>query len=407
VPPNIVYLHSHDTGRHVQPYGYAVPTPNLQRLADEGVVYRQAFSAAPVCSPSRAALLTGAHHALLGLAHRGWRLEHPRRHLVHTLRAAGYTSALVGEQHVAADPHAIGYDVVVAPPTTRAVDVAPAAAALRLPEPFFLDVGFSETHRPWEDGEGRHARAPAHLPDTPEMRRDMAGFLAAAAALDMGVGAVLDALPPNTLVFVTTDHGLPFPGAKATLTDRGIGVMLIVSGPGFPQGAVSDALVSQIDLYPTLCDLAGIDRPTWSRGKSLLGETNDAIFAELTFHAAYDPQRAVRTSRYKYIRRFADGPVLANIDDSPSKDLLLAHGLERRRPDAEQLYDLVFDPNEADNIVEREPAIAAELRERLTRWMRETGDPLLHGPVAPAAGTVFNTPDQRSPDDPTSTSWSL
>src|SRR3954469_15680220 len=110
--PNIVYLHSHDTGRHVEPYGHPVPTPNIRRLAEEGVLYRQAFSAAPVCSPSRAALLTGGDR-LLGLAHRGWRLSEPEHHIVHTLRGAGYRSVLVGEQHVTPDPADCGYDEVL------------------------------------------------------------------------------------------------------------------------------------------------------------------------------------------------------------------------------------------------------------------------------------------------------
>src|ERR1700752_4178653 len=109
-PPDIVYVHSHDTGRHVQPYGYQVETPRIQRLADEGLLFRKAFSTAPVSSPSRAALLTGEYNpraGMLGLAHRGYRLADPRRHLVHTLRDAGYWSALIGEQHLSADPAAL------------------------------------------------------------------------------------------------------------------------------------------------------------------------------------------------------------------------------------------------------------------------------------------------------------
>src|SRR5207249_6932868 len=132
--------------------------------------------------------------------------------------------------------------------------------------------------------------------------------------------------------------------------DRGIGVLLIVRGPGgFDGGRVSDALVTQLDLFPTICELAGVEPPGWVRGRSLLPlvrgeaeELNDAVFAEVNFHAAYEPQRAVRTRRYKYIRRFEtshDGPVLANIDDSPSKDLLLAHGLAGRAVPEEELYD--------------------------------------------------------------------
>src|SRR6187402_3179785 len=131
--PNIVYLHSHDTGRYVQPYGYPVPTPNIQHLADQGVLFRQAFSAAPVCSGSRAALLTGqCPHAsgMLGLAHRGYRLQHPERHIVHVLRDAGYWSGMIGEQHVSADPADVGYDHVVTLGSTRVHDVAPAATRL-------------------------------------------------------------------------------------------------------------------------------------------------------------------------------------------------------------------------------------------------------------------------------------
>ncbi len=425
--PNIVYLHSHDTGRHIQPYGHQVPTPNIQRLADQGLLFRQAFSAAPVCSPSRAALLTGEYshtNGMLGLAHRGYRLADYDHHLVHTLREAGYTSTLIGEQHLSPDPLDIGYDHIVEIDSTHAEKIAPATAALLRDapkEPFFLSVGFFETHRdyfePTSVRDALYSLPPANLPDTPETRRDMAAYKASARSLDQGVGAVLNALDEaelaeNTLVIFTTDHGLPFPGAKATLTDRGLGVLLIMRGPGgFHGGRVSDALVSQIDLFPTICELAGIERPDWIRGNSMLPllrketkQINDAVFAEITFHAAYNPQRAVRTERYKYIRRFEnghEGPVLANIDDSPSKDLLLAHGLADRVQPQEELFDLVFDPNEAANLVAdpKHADVLAELRARLERWMEETDDPLLRGPVEPPPGAQINEPNQRSAGD--------
>jgi N-sulfoglucosamine sulfohydrolase len=429
--PNVVYLHSHDTGRFIQPYGHQVPTPNIQRLADQGLLFRQAFAAAPVCSGSRAALLTGAYsHAngMLGLAHRGYRLADYHQHLVHTLRSAGYWSALVGEQHVSSDPDVIGYDHIAVIDHTRAECVAPAARDLiaGLPDPdrpFFLSVGFFETHRdyfePTSVRDALYSLPPANLPDTPQTRQDIAAFKASARSLDQGVGAVLNALDEadladDTLVILTTDHGLAFPGAKATLTDRGLGVMLIMRGPGgFHGGRVSDALVSQLDLFPTICELAGIEPPEWLHGRSLMpllrrevDEVNDAVFGELTFHAAYEPQRAVRTPRFKYIRRFDSThhhPVLSNVDDSPSKDLLIDHGWAERRVAAEQLYDLVFDPQEAANLV-HEPGyelVLDQLRDRLERWMVETGDPLLDGPVEPLPGSALNRVDQRSPQDPT------
>lgn len=424
--PNILYIHSHDTGRYVQPYGYAVPTPHIQRLAEQGVLFRQAFCVAPQCSPSRAGLLTGqwAHcTGMDGLAHRGFALRDYRQHIVHTLRAAGYHSTLVGVQHVARDPASIGYDEAIWMPGRPAEDVA--AAALEVldsapPQPFFLSVGFVETHRefraPGPAEDARYCRPPSTLPDTPETRLDMAGFMASARHLDAGVGAVLAALDAhglaeNTLVICTTDHGPAFPGMKATLTDHGIGVMLILRGPGGMEGGrVFDALVSQVDIFPTICDLVGIARPAWLQGCSLLplirgevAEVRDEVFAGVTFHAAYEPQRAVRTRRWKYIRRFGDRnlPVLANCDDGPSKDLWLAHGWRERPQPAEQLYDLVFDPNECANLASdpEHTEVLVEMRGRLERWMRETGDPLLCGPVPPPPGVVVSSVDDVSPHD--------
>ena len=126
--PNILYIHSHDTGRYVQPYGFQVPTPNIQMLADQGVLFRQAFCAAPTCSGSRASLLTGLYchsNGMFGLAHRGWKLNDYSQHWVHTLREVGYRSILIGEQHISLDPGAIGYDEVVPVGQNNAQFVAP------------------------------------------------------------------------------------------------------------------------------------------------------------------------------------------------------------------------------------------------------------------------------------------
>jgi N-sulfoglucosamine sulfohydrolase len=426
--PNVLYLHSHDTGRYLEPYGYPVPTPNIQQLANQGIVFREAFCAVPTCSGSRAALLTGQYghnNGMLGLAHRGWVLNDYGQHIVHTLRDAGYWSAMIGEQHIAKRPDVIGYDRVVKVETTRVESVAPIAIELLASEPeqpWFFSIGFFETHReffaPSSVGDVLYSRPPENIPDHPDTRRDMAAYKASARSLDQGVGAVLQALDQyglvdDTLVVFTTDHGLAFPGAKATLYDRGIGVTLIMRGPGgFDGGRVVDALVSHLDIYPTLCDLAGIDRPDFLQGESLLplanrhvDEIRDHLFVEATFHAAYEPQRAVRTQRHKYIRRFGDRalPVLANTDDGPSKDLLLARGWGERPIPFEQLYDLSLDPNEAHNLIE-DPAyddVRRDLAARLERWMRDTDDPLLDGPVAPPPGAEINTPDQRSPAEQT------
>jgi arylsulfatase A-like enzyme len=430
-PPNVLYIHSHDTGRYVQPYGYPVPTPNIQHLADQGVMFRQAFCAAPVCSGSRAALLTGqCTHAtgMLGLAHRGYRLTYPERHIVNVLRSAGYWSGLIGEQHVSADPADVGYDRVVDLDTTKVRDVAPAATRLiaeraQTDEPFFLSVGFFETHREYFEPsslrDALYSRPPENIVDTPITRRDMASFKASARSLDQGVGMVLEALDENdlvaeTLVIMTTDHGLAFPDAKTTLFDRGTGVLLLMRGPGsFERGRVVDSLVSHLDIFPTICDIAGIDPPDWLEGLSLLplvggdlDELHQELFSEVTYHAAYEPQRAVRTARYKYIKRYDEqhpGRVLANLDDGLTKDVLVANGWANVDPPTESLFDLWLDPTEGTNRID-DPELAGVLKDlkgRLHDWMVRTDDPLLQGAVAPAKGTFYNTVDQVSPSDPT------
>lgn len=424
--PNILYLHSHDTGRHIQPYGHAVATPNLQRLAEQGVLFRQAFCAAPTCSASRAALLFGqsAHSAgMLGLAHRGFGPDDYGRHLANTLKAAGYTTALGGVQHVAPTTEMIGYDHTFADMGTTDADRA--AAARRFlqdrPRPFFLSVGFTFTHRefpePGPEDDPRFCQPPAPLPDTPETRYDMAAFNTAARRLDECMGSVLAAidevgLADNTLVICTTDHGIAFPLMKCNLTDHGIGVMLMMRGPGVGQGGrVCDALVSQIDVYPTVCEIAGIDPPDWLEGVNMMpllrgeaDEINEAVFADVTFHAAYEPMRAVRTKRWKYIRRFDDRgrPVLPNCDDSPSKDVMIAAGWADRPLPREELYDLAFDPSEANNLVDASAhsAVLAEMRNRLDAWMKRTDDPLLTGPALPPPTAKLNDPNGLSPNDP-------
>jgi arylsulfatase A-like enzyme len=430
VPPNVLYLHSHDTGRYVQPYGNQIQTPNLQWLADQGVMFRNAFCAAPSCSGSRAALLTGEYchtNGMMGLAHRGFSLNDYDHQLVRLLQRAGYHSELIGEQHISADPETLGYDVVHPLPNTRVNSVAPVAIeALRggIREPFFMSVGFFETHRSFFDPSSVRDRVyslpPPFLPDTPEIREDVAAYKASARSLDHGVGSVLNALhetglDQRTLVICTTDHGLAFPSAKASLLDRGIGVYLIMRGPGFSGGRARDELVSHVDIFPTVCELAGIESPSWAVGRSLVplvaGEeepgVRSEIFSELTYHAAYEPQRSIRTERYKYIRRFDDYPypVLPNCDDSPSKEAYLARGWAERPVAREALHDLFFNPGEGRNLID-DPSYAEvrdDLIARLAQWMRDTDDPLLAGPIAPPPGAQINRQDQRSADEETMT----
>jgi arylsulfatase A-like enzyme len=274
--------------------------------------------------------------------------------------------------------------------------------------PFFLSVGYRETHRVYHEPTAADnpdfILPPSAVPDTPETRLDMAAFHASARVLDGGVGAVLDALEKqglaaNTLVIYTTDHGIAFPDMKCSLTDDGMAVSMMMRGPReFSGGKVCNAMISQIDFFPTICEYLQIDKPGWLEGKSFLPvlrgqaeEINDEIFGEVTYHAAYEPKRAVRTHRLKYVKHF-DGrtkAVLPNCDDGPSKTLWLKDGWQQLDcVQEEELYDLIFDRAEKNNLA-HDPQYAgqlADMRQRLEAWMRRTNDPLLKGPVPLAAG---------------------
>lgn len=411
--PNILYLHSHDSGRYLRPYGHNVPTPNLMRIASRGILFRKMHCAAPSCSASRSALLTGqSPHAagMNGLAHLGWKLNDYKQHMLHTLREQkGYYTVLAGLQHIAVDPAVIGFDTILPGTHRLAADVAAHTVDfLRSApkQPFFLDCGFFETHRDYPEptDNADYILPPAPMPDNTSTRIDMAGFHQSARNMDAAVGRILDALEAaglrdDTLIISTTDHGLPWPSMKATLSDGGIGVSFMMSGPGdFSKPGVCDSLLSHIDVFPTLCDYLGMTRPAWLTGKSFLPvvrgqqqEVNEAIFAEVTYHAAYEPKRCVRTGRYKYQRRY-DGRnayVLPNCDDGPAKSYWLREGWQGKPLlHTEELYDLVFDPSEHNDLAKDadSAAVLNEMRQQLDTWMHATNDPLLHGPVALPAG---------------------
>ena len=188
------------------------------------------------------------------------------------------------------------------------------------------------------------------------------------------------------MIVFTTDHGAPFPHHKCTLSDTGIGVSLIVQLPGHAAaGKIVDALVSHLDLFPTLCELVGLPAPEWLEGHSLVplltGEKErirTEIFAELNDHVVYQPMRCVRTERFKLVTHHGDqSSKLGNIDAGRSKACLLSRGLTETREDFWVLYDLQLDPGEHQNLAESNAhqEILSTLKDKLKHWMMRTNDP--------------------------------
>ncbi|MFP4021320.1 MAG: sulfatase [Halanaerobium sp.] len=403
---NILYIHTHDTGRYIEPYGYRIPTPNLMEFAQKATLFRQAFSTAPTCSPSRAGMLTGMsphESGMIGLAHRGFTLNDYDKHIVNHLNKNGYKTVLCGMQHVASEPEMIGYDKIIGinefgdMDDLKNAELAADFLEKDHDQPFFLSFGMEYTHRPFteiaDDIDPDYVKTPFPIHDNPQNREDMAKYMSTAQKADTAVGIVLEALAKNdlkeeTLVIFTTDHGIAFPHMKCNLQDSGIGVSLIMDFPGNnKRGETVDSLISQLDIYPTICDILEIESPEWLQGNSILPifkeekeEIRDEIFAEVTYHAAYEPMRAIRTKRYKYIKYFDEKRIIpANIDDSPAKDFLLENGyLEKKHPQ-EYLFDLYFDPTENQNLINDSDYqdIYQNLKTRLKKWMKNTDDPLL------------------------------
>ena len=426
--PNVVLIHGHDIGRFLSCHGRTtVPSPNLEKFAEGAVVFDNAFSTAPLCTPARSSLFTGMSphvNGLMGLAHDGWRYRRSVRTMPEVLSTLGYDTALVGLQHEHPDPTVLGFGEVRGMGfLPRAWPVAEEAATWLRDRPaggapFLLTVGMWEAHRPWrpEDYEFADPAAvevPAFLSDNEDTREDLAGFYGAIRQFDAAVGHVLraiDAHPEraNTMVVVTTDHGAPFPWAKGTLYDPGIEVAMVIRPPaglGAAPGR-STAAVSHLDLLPTLVELAGGESQIAWEGRSLgpelrgigLDEERE-LFFEKSYHDRYDPIRAVRTSRYKLIRNFAEGPRLTlakDLEESPTRRGMGDAHLEPRP--ALELYDLAADPAERTNLAgdAAYQQVLTELEARLDAWMKETADPLLDGVIgrpAPASRLADAQPD--------------
>lgn len=428
-PPNIVIVHWHDLGTFLGCYGHSdVDSPNLDRLASQGTLFSNAFATAPLCTPARGALFTGRYphsNGLMGLAHRGWEYFDGETTLPMLLRGAGYRSTLIGLQHETSNPHQrLGYDEII-----RATDdpegneyCGPVSRAAvewlndrpHDDKPFLLVVGFFETHRPYPPGrydepDTTSIDVPAYLPDMPAVREDLAGFYGSIRAADRATGDILNAidqrgLDQDTLVIFTTDHGEAFPRAKSTLYDPGIHVALMMRPPtrwGVTP-ATHHGLVSHVDVVPSLLELCNVNIPSTVQGTSFGHLFDDSlerterttIFAEKTYHGEYDPIRAIRTERYKYLRNFEARPALQlplDIENSSSRTAIGDDHLSPRP--VEELYDLTADPYETTNLayVPEWRTTRDELSASLATWQRDTSDPILDGPIpVPAPSHVHS-----------------
>lgn len=427
--PNILFCIADDWSLHAGVYGdKVVRTPNIDHLAAEGVVFKNAFCAAPSCSPSRAAILTGRYPHQLEEGGNLWgTLPKKYSNYADLLEKNGYH---IGVERKGWGPGKAEVGGYAQNPAGQSYKNFDEFLQKRAPnQPFCYWFGSNDPHRPYTKSTGKasgldpaQVEIPAWLPDTPEVRNDILDYYVEIQRFDRELGEIVEKLRQrgeleNTLIVITGDNGMPFPRAKANVYDGGSNVPLIVSWRNHLklQPKISDTFVNLLDLAPTFLAVAGIPIPSEMLGKSLLPYLENKtkmhrkeVFLERERHGnvrqgnkSY-PVRAVRTKDFLYIRNlepalhpagdpqeyFAVGPY-GDVDGSPSKLLILSDSVKfqthfrlafAKRP-ADELYDLRTDPAQLNNVANQPTykTIQQKLARQVADWQRTTNDPRWSG----------------------------
>jgi N-sulfoglucosamine sulfohydrolase len=439
---NVVLFVTDDQGQVAGCYGNpVVKTPHLDALAADATRFQYAYATTASCSPSRSVILTGlfnhanGHYGLQHTAHHFQSFDDVKS-LPVLLSAAGYRTARVGKFHVA--PESV-YRFDEALPGNPRNPVAMAERCRELIEspsekPFFLYFCTADPHRGGGQadeiserpdrfgnkprGESYPRIEPVHyepadvivppfLPDTPACRAELAQYYESISRVDTGLGRLIEILKQagkydETLIIYISDNGMPFPGAKTTAYEPGLRLPCIVRNPqAQKRGIVSKAMVSWVDITPTILDFAGAELPEGVafHGRSFLPvfeQENppgwDEIFASHTFHEVtmYYPMRVVRSGRYKLIWNIAHPlpfPFASDLWDSATWQTARRRGPDslygkrtiksyEHRPRFE-LYDLEQDPDEVHNLAgdKSHHEVLADLQRKLVDFQQRTGDP--------------------------------
>lgn len=449
--PNILFIIFDDWNgsTHAGAYGCTwVKTPNFDRVAREGVLFKNAFTSNPKCSPCRASILTGRNTWQLkeAVSHGGY---FPDGFEVYPdlLEKAGYSVGLTGKgwgpgdfkelAHRTRNPAGPSFDKETTQvpasgisPNDYAKNFEGFLAQRDKAKPFCFWMGFHEPHRNYELGSGvrlgknlADIKVPAFLPDTEIVRSDLADYAVEVEYGDMQIGKALAALEAsgemeNTLIIVTSDHGMPFPFVKGQIHEDAFHLPLAMRwGKAIKPGRVVEDFVNVRDLAPTYLELAGLSPHEQMTGKSLAGilrspasgwvENRDVMLAGKERHDIGRPNdlgypvRALRTKEFLYVHNFfpdrwpAGNPEtdFGNCDPSPTKEFIKALGgyyydLSFGKRQADELYRISDDPecvkNLANDLAFKE--VMNDLQYRMMKMLKEEADPRALG-----NGAIFDT----------------
>ena len=419
--PNIIVFIADDASIDFGCYGNkGIQTPNIDKLAAEGIKFNNAFLTAPQCSPSRTSILSGQFAHTIGTEDLHNPLDNLTKLVPHYLRQAGYFSGMMLKGHLGKHGHDqfdwqdSGYPAYgdgtwfkeIRRNTKNFIEAA-------TNQPFFLWVGFIDPHRSYQNEpigaaavhQPENVTVPPYLIDDEATRKDLAAYYDEIHRMDGNIGKILEELEKkgkldNTIIFFISDNGFPFPRGKGTLYDSGIQTPLVVKWPKrIKKGQTYNGLTSTIDLAPTFLDLAGVKVPSQFYGNSLKSillnpkdnPTNHTyVFSEKNWHGWDDYLRSVRTEKYKLIYDAYPHLILGATDgyDAPSYESLTKarrngtitkaqmQVFEHPRPTIE-LYDIENDPFELINLAESPQTYRNEISELyrvLLTWQEQTND---------------------------------
>ena len=421
--PNIIWLVAEDQSPDFFPmYGDStISLPSIATLATDGVVFDNAFSPVPVCAPARSALITGMYPTTLGThnmrTHKAWgdenepSIEIPSYSPIVPNGVKMFTEYLRKEGYYCVNGPKEDYNFAK---TEAAWDESSDVRHWRKrndDQPFFAVFNFSVCHESqiWSRGKDslyvdpKAVPVPPYFPDNQVIRHDLAVNYSNLKRLDDQIAEVIgqlkeDGLYENSIIFFYGDHGGPFPRHKRALYDSGIKVPLVVKFPkNLNAGGRDNRLISFIDFAPTVLSMAGVEPPKVMQGKAQFGAFEAPKKSAYTFHSSdrfdelYDRLRAVRSTRYKYIKSFNTDishampvsyreqmPMMQELRRLNAEGMLnneQAIWLHPTKP-AEELYDLQNDPYELKNLADN-PELRDTLlimREVLKDWMKETND---------------------------------
>ncbi|MEM9079647.1 MAG: sulfatase [Verrucomicrobiota bacterium] len=434
--PNVVLIIADDMAwDDCGPYGHeSLPTPNLDRMAQEGMKFEKGFVTISSCSPSRASLLLGQYATTTDADELHWPVPAEKVSFVEKLREAGYWTGAAGKWHLG-EAMKERFDEVMEVDTSGfqlpsgeaaksgkfketlsgeaqsgCADWLPLLGKREEGKPFFLWLAALDPHRPYHEGivaepaTEKMVKIPPYHPNTPAVVEDYLLYYDEIIRLDKYVGLVLEGLEKagvaeNTLVLFFSDNGRPFPRDKTTLYDSGMRTPFLVWWPkGVKAGSVCEEVVSTVDIARTCLELAGVTEGLESfKGQSFVPQLKDPkspgreyAFAEKNWHDYEDHVRAVRGKRFKYIRNYYE-----DLPQTPSADSARSatyEELKRLRDEGtateaqlacfvaprpkEELFDTVADPFELKNLAgERKfEKVLLEMRIALANWEAENGD---------------------------------